>query len=267
MKKTALVFLAIFVFMSGCSYKGFDDRIQRSTAPNETTQITLDNGLTIAVEMIETKPADEGDISYISIGDSFSDSYEYINMGGNVIFSGIDGLVYVVNNVMVYDSFFDSGIDSDETMLPYVERYSENNSFIVVEMTATYNNPTDDSSKDSILGYFSWSGMIRYGEGYEGEDEIESGSIYPEVMYFSDHPREGDVDSFGQAFNVNNDYMYYRYPLQDGCSYEIVIGIMVAPELIERKNVFLSQFEKKPSDNSSPIIFVDILGRFGNGAQ
>lgn len=262
--KIVSVMLICMLLLSGCSYKELDDRIQRATSPNKTTQITLDNGSTISVEMVESIPADEGDINYVSIGDSFSDSYEYIDQGGNVVSSGIDGLAYVVNNVTVYDSFFESGIDQDETMAPYVEKYSENNNFIVVEMTATYNNPTDDSSKDSILGYFGWSGMIRYGEGYEGEDEVSRGTIYPDVMYFSEHPHEGDLDIFDQPFEVSHDYLYYSYPLQDGCSYEIVIGIMAAPELIERKNVFLSRFEKKPSESGDAIVFVDLLGRFAD---
>ena len=158
---------------------------------------------------------------------------------------GTEGVEYTLNSVEFYDNFFDSGVELNTTITDMngnitdiTKNSIENNKFILVELTATYNAPAGGPDKvevsvdpDLMPDYdenkMSDDWLDRYSEIRDKKNMVS----LPHLAYFSDPPK-GDTD-----LDINHDS--YDFYLNDGESKTFKIGIMCWEEFIETENVYL----------------------------
>ncbi len=268
MKRKSLAVLLLLpvalctVLINGCSYKAIDDAIHNVVDPNAA--------LTGAPVEAVTVP-DDG-YTYIEVGESLPDYYKfsYADFGEPNLYAeqGYKGLVYTINKATVYDSVIDSPISPEDCEPIWYDENDalayEKNAFILVDITATYNNESGNPDFDEIMFRMELEGFYRWGEGYKkyADDFFIQPYTDPTRIYFSERPLEGDVDLDGREIDLESDSNVCRKPLKSGESIDFQIGILTKQELIDDKNVFLYMRAMEPPEKGNPIYAVDLLGRF-----
>lgn len=260
-----LTFVLIVVFITGCSEGSNVDETH-----NNTTDVVTSVDSTSKNDAL-TPPI--GDYTYIQKGDTVSDYFKYsfadYGMPDEYSMDGYEGLEYTFDNVTVYESVSASPIKyeaCEKNLTDYsdAELY-ENNSFILIDMTATYNKP-ENSDRDRIMFRMEFEGIKMSGEGYEEHNPKEFLYPYtePKLMYFSERPQEGDVDLDGNALSLSDDGNVCRTALSSGDSLKFQIGILAKKDLVDEKNVFLFLRKSETPEKGNPVPLVDVLGRYDN---
>lgn len=263
MKKTLSLFLSIFLciaFITGCSYKELDDKIQQ--------QINQDS----APETIEAEPIPDDGYTYIEEGETIPDYYKYTfadyDLPDEFNESGYKGLIYKFNGAEVYDSVNDSPISINDCEAIWGDENDivayEKNAFILVNMTAVYNNESGDPDNDEIMFRMEFDGMYRWGDGYKeyNANDFEAPYTDPMRIYFSERPKTGDVNLEGKEIDLETEANLCRKSLKSGESIDFQIGILTKKELIEDENVFMFLRYRESPETGNPVYAVDLLGRF-----
>ena len=265
--KKLIIFVLLIVLcvniMSACSYKKIEDSISRGFTTEKIE------------ETVAYNTADE-QYRYVEQGDSFPDYFKYTikdyGYPDEYVEYGIRGLIYTFNNVQIFESIYDSPISKDECYQDVFEpsvfgQILENNAFLLVDITASYDSQNDDSSDDEIMFRMEFEGDYHFGDNYKGysDDDFFPPYTNPVLIYFSEHPQIGDVDLEGEPIDLINDANVCRTILKNGDSLSFQIGIVSKKELIEDKNIFLYMHHLRDTqEKSNPVISVDLLGRFKN---
>lgn len=271
MKKKLLfsITTSIALFLFGCSYSKIDNALQEKAndEPNSTITINDDNGVE---RVIDDTPLNYEGILYSGINDNISDYYCYTDQFGEKNEFGIKGLTYTLNKVSVYDSINDC--DITPKMCKYIDfgdafnDMTKHNSFIVVDMSVAYNK-SSESGDEIIQPIFEFDSIYHIGDPFKdfhpSTEADEKGrenytSVEPYIVYFSEQPKSGDKDIFGNIISEKS-ANWFRTALRDGESIDFEIGIICSPNLIEDNNVFLAhRFHTAPSDE--PIHQFDLFG-------
>ena len=260
MKKFMSLLLIVnlcFPLFTGCSNK--DD-----LSSKRITEKTVEDGKL-------TPPA--GDYTYIEKGDTVSDFFKYSfadeGLPDEYSMSGYDGLEYTFDDVKVYDSVSASPIKESEcekiTGKKSDKTLYKENSFILIDMTATYNKPKS-SNFDEIMFRMEFEGTYMIGDGFKEHDPDEFAYPYadPIMMYFSERPQKGDVNLDGNTLNLEDDGNVCRKTLKSGDSIKFQIGVLAKKDLVDEKNVFLYLRFRETPEKGNPVPLVDVLGRYNN---
>lgn len=276
MKKIFMSFSLVTCILSmcSCSYSDIDNAINNkiNDIPEADATIIDENGVE---RNVDNTPISYKGIQYVGIDETFSDYYSYTDEFDELQESGIKGLTYTLKNVSVYDSINDSPINPDDCRYKnFGETFDEiikYNSFVLVEMTATYEKNIKSDS-DMIQPILEFSERYHIGDGFKefhpstendklGKEEYTS--IDPYIVYFSEQPIEGDKDINGNLIDINKSGNWFRTPLKNGESIDFQLGIVCSKELINDKNLFLNhRYETPPSDE--PVYQIDLFGRLAN---
>lgn len=230
-KLLALTMASLLILTaSGCSYREIDDAIQKEMKEN-TPEGGID-GYTSdgrAFNILEPIPKDSA--TYKGIGESFPAYAQYTDSEGELIETGIDGLEYTLNDVIVYDSITEAPITRDECM--EVEEESLNgNSFILVDMTAKYTAP--EQGEDEVIATTTdLTAIYMDGKGNDNFEERKSiNNLPPYPIYFSAHPKKGDE-------RLDYEHNYFSYIIKNGETLNFKLGILTGKEFIESKNIII----------------------------
>lgn len=225
-----LIIFLLVVFLTGCSYRELDDKIQsaiRNTELNGADGFTSDGRA-----YYETDPITEDNIEYKGIHESFPGYVEFADSEGNSCINGTRSIVYTLNSVKVFDSIYDADIDlygctmTNEEML-------KSNAFILVDITTNYTAPADGED-EMIASATIFNGAYLEGCGNDDfGDRADGKHLEPNVIYFSERPKEDD-----ERLNYQHDA--FSYIIKDGESFTFQLGILAAKEFIDTENVFLS---------------------------
>lgn len=265
MKKVISVILLTCLALNlatGCSYKKIDEAIKKQIddqdAPEEITQV----------------PPDENDFTFIEQGGSLPDYYKYsyadYGLPDEYEETGYKGLTYTFNGAKVYDSIKDSPISVDDCSPLLLDidddQAYKNNAFILVDMTAKYNNESNDPDMDEIMPPMEFDGTYLTGDGYKEYTEKELDPPYTDPMrvYFSERPKEGDVDIDGNKLDLDSQANVFRKPIKSGKSVDFQVGILVKKDFIDDNNVFMFLRFREPPEKGNPVYLLDLLGRFSN---
>lgn len=279
MKKLVLILALTLIVLCGCSYKTFEDNFSKDDGVDsyvsedkffnsETTSSTNDNEVVFHEELKYSSD----DILYVGIGDEFKDWNEITDPSMlHYPICGYEGLVYTVTEVKVYETFVETRIPEEETIQSTLdgcqEYFGEDNIYyVIIDITAKYNNLTNSSDSDTIYPFFSWKAVSRSDSEYEYYESFPNGSFCrPMSFYFSEHLKEDRTNPIsGEKLTVLTDYFWFESPLSDGQKIDFQIGIIVDKWLIERKNLFLTVHGVPQPWEAEPQIYVDVLGRFAN---
>ncbi|MBE6731811.1 MAG: hypothetical protein E7564_09000 [Ruminococcaceae bacterium] len=144
--------------------------------------------------------------------------YEY-NTSGETGFLGQEGLYLTLDNVEVYNSFNESGVDRDKLYYYMTDGMLEGNNFIVVDITAEYKAP--EGGPETIKAYANLDATrlsIR-------QTEQTGMRLWPTVVWYDgEHGEKGD---------------YTAYTISDGEKYHYRLGILTDPIHVKDNNVFL----------------------------
>lgn len=243
---------------AGCSYTEVDTSIREVVQPESVPVPDED----------PTLPTPEEGFTYIEIGESVPDYYEFTFPGGELAPNGIQGLSYTLDSVTVYPTVYESGVPFSEChQFPDGEAATqeayEKNNFILAKFTAYYENPTGDPATDEIMFFNPFEGTYRWGEGYEEFSPNGYADRDPYVVYFDKRVREGDTDLDGNPVDPIHQGNMCRESITTGGSVEFQIGVLASSKLVEQNNVFLYMtYSEPPSDK--PIYYIDLLGRFAD---
>lgn len=232
--------LVISMLLSGCSYKDFDDNLQTElnkitedkvvSLPDGGLQSVDGNGDTIIIQ----EPNSGDRVIFKEAGETFSSFVQFKMSDGEVVDWGLEGLDYTFNSITVYDSIYDSPIEVAECAISENRELDLKMShFAVVDMTASYHS---EKELDPNINKFSL-GMELY---FEYENNSGNYIVYPELIYFSEHPKEKT-----KTFNPVDDYMAYPI-LENNDSMHFQVGIIVSAEILETETLCLSIGPKSP---------------------
>ncbi len=280
MKNKFLLLLAVVIVFSGCSYKQFEDYITAKrdglvTATDSEGNIITDENedpLYINPNMI-TPQIKADDIEYVAVGEEYND-WNYITNPNALQYPvhGVEGMRYVVDRVDIYKTFEECGIEKDECY-GILDHYLNNDdkddlNFVIVSLTCSYENPSDDASKNSVYPQFLWRPYYRWESDYEYYEPIPMNSTNPERFYFSEHLVTERIDEiYDEKLTSQNGYFWFEGPINDGESLTIKLGIIVGDWFIEHKNLYLTVHGVSQPDEIGPQIYVDLLGRFDDASE
>ena len=238
-----LICLCVLLILSGCSYSAFEDslrgnlneaqdRIEEMITPDsdENKQETeIVNGVEVNVDKPEKEKNE--DIIFKSVGESFS-GYELYKYSSTITEDiGTKGLVYTLNSVRVYDSFYEAEL-GDTAHLCDNPVELENNRFILLDMKAEYTAPSEDKT-EVIASVTDLEAKNIIGVKRNDNNEERLKNMSPYVAYFSHAVTEsgGELDPNHQKFS---------YIIKDGETFEFKIGIIAGKEFVDNKDVYLS---------------------------
>ena len=99
-----IAFLLISIFLTGCSYRKFEDSI-RDLINNESSASSTEHA-----------PILDDDIEILKIGDTH-EVYVRAFEGSTLIEKGTKGLYITVDSVEIFNSFYDSGVEFNASIL------------------------------------------------------------------------------------------------------------------------------------------------------
>lgn len=247
----------IALIMSSCSYKEIDEKIQQNLNGDSIKTIDFN---TEEINDVTVAPPDEENIKIVKVNDKVPDYFEYfIPELNETVSEGRKGVEYVLNNVTVYDSVFDSGINLSECTTYDDLDVFENNAFIIADMTARYDTE-DFNEQDEIMLNMAFSAWYRWNDGYTSFEANFPYDVNPNIVYFSEHPIDGDKNIYGDKLSPINDYFVFRNSFKNGDMVDFKLGIIVSKSLVESKNVFMIlRYSEPPADDVS-IFYIDLLG-------
>lgn len=159
-----------------------------------------------------------------SVGDKLPAFRAYrTRLSDEIMYMGDNGLYISVDKIKVYDSFADSGLNSQKLYYYTRNKELENSKFILVDITAEYIAP--EGGEKTIKSYANLA-TVRYTmPNYDSYDRATKGFCTPTVVWYSgDHGEKHD---------------FTAYTISDGEKYHYQLGILAAPEYIENHNVNL----------------------------
>lgn len=248
--KKIIICISLLLSLTACSYTEIEN-----TARSELNEPIAVGG---EPETDYQPQAEDSEINYIQIGETFPYYYSYTE-NNELVEQGIKGLDITFNDITIYDDFTKSNIDSNECEFIF-DGAEKTNPFILLDCTATLNS---DNMESSIFYMSDFYVTYREDEDYQKVEFDEPTTTHPMIVYFSKHCNDGDVDMNGRELYRDSDYFVCKDPIKNGESIDFQIGILCAKELVEDDNLFISfGFDKKPNDSADPIHWLDVLGRF-----
>lgn len=225
-----MLLLGICLMCFGCSYKGFEDNIKESWdkfSLGEESEIVLSE----VQPKVDTESAEEYEIStsfpwdsqitFAAVGESLSDYYELTSDGiDEIITSGTKGLEYTVQDVKIYQNFYETGISKSD-IININEGDLSNSMFMLVDVLIEFSS-NDTATKERITIDLDAT-----------TDMDSNGKVYPKIIYFSEHPTDSrEADPIHQYFTMPS--------LVSGEESNIQIGILSQAEFVNEKRVFLT---------------------------
>lgn len=137
---------------------------------------------------------------------------------------GVDGLTYTLEDVRVYDSIADAGVDMYGCTVDSEDILAR--PFVLVELKATYAAP-DGGEQEVIADANDLTPLAR-------QDKLEEGSepAFPALGYFSLRPKEGDT-------RLDSQHNAFCYVIKDGESLTMQMGVFCDRALLDQKNLYL----------------------------
>ena len=188
--KLLFIMLLVLLLFSSCSYADFEDGIKHKITPEESTKIN-----------IEIKP-DES-IPLKSVGDTIT------------INDSVAELSYKINNVAVYNSFSESGIEAEKLADPEAGKKSQA-PFVLVDITVT--------NEKALINVDSYNIAVFHLMNKEIFSDPWSKTL-PEISYFSASESNG------------SDYFHYKLP--EGESAEFKIGWILRDPVTDGNDLIL----------------------------
>ncbi len=252
-----IVLSIIACFICGCSYLEFDNNIKKRINKNEDSEL----------ETEFSKDATNEQIHFVKKGEIISDYSEYCFKNGKKVYEGVKGLKYKINSIHIYNRIVDSKIkieDCDGTF-DKNEKIWENNNFIVIDMTVYY---VKEEAKDNEEIMISMDWYANYFQGRKGYKKIKkstSEDIYPELVYFSEHAKDGDINFLtGHKMKKDTDYYVFRKSIKPNESINFKLGVVVSEKMVKYGNVFLTFRRDKPPIDNLKVNYVDLVGEAEN---
>lgn len=247
------VIIVISIFLCGCSYNEIDDMLQSKIQDTKDIFVSeppidkidvIDDGeqsLSSKDDLDEQENVPKERIMVLNngekiqikgIGESYANYIKYM-ANDNEYINGKEGVSFTLDNVTVFDSFYEAGLDTygllyeDEEML-------KGNSFILVDMTAEY----IASSAENLEVIVDTSEIIpKYLEevgnaSYVTEDRKSITNMEPISIWFSHRPSIDDE-------RLDYNHQFSSFYIKDGEKISFQIGIIAGKEFIEENNVFL----------------------------
>lgn len=227
-----LLLSLVALSLTACSYNEIEDDFTsylENLTTNEEEKIEYtEDGRVIAPTK---EPVEESSKIFCGIDETINSYNSAEDLTGDPeSYNGIDGLEYTLNSVEVFSSLAETTIDISE-MAHGTEELFENNAFILVELTAKYNSGNDDSIITGLTEY-----LVAYYEKNSGNDDFELNKetnpniIEPMVIYCSEHLPVDDENYLKK---------YTMVTMNDGDEITFKLGIVVASEFIDTKNIYL----------------------------
>lgn len=229
MKRVLLLLSLLSILLCSCSYSSVENTIRSEIEKDDTQNLYTDT----------VEPVLEEDIRYFQIEEDIPGYKTYIDSTGEEqILFGSKGVYYHIDNVEVLNSFEEANIPHDEIKLNAWEWVGEecNNAIILLDMTLKYDDTLYDPPQ--ILG-MDFGVDYGFGDGFLDFDYSPPNDMTPQIVYFSDHVEDGDVNPIsGYKMNSNDDYYIFKSSLSNEYPIKFRIAIVSSKVLIEEKMCF-----------------------------
>lgn len=234
-----------------------EDEIASSSSENEGESKDESNSVSESKAESTTESITESGVVK-GVGESIDGSFEITREDGSVETIGDPGLKYTVNSFEIFDSVYDSGIEFNMCLYDYnfdtgeyyisedQKNFFDNNKFILVDMTATYNAPEGGADEivvratnDIIAVYKNYKMPDGWLDEFIALREDNIIVVDTQLHYLSTAPMLEN----GVLPNAN---YYYTNNLKDGESLNFQVGIFCWEKFIEYENVYLQINGYKP---------------------
>ena len=269
--KRFLCFLLIILFsLSGCSSTQLHNTISEIVGEEEKVVHTMDqvgygeiveesdasrNGNDSETEnAADSEPETDPEVQIIDgmtviirgCGESFDGYVIYDDKSGEKTtreVRGTEGIIYTLNSVTVYDNFYDSGVElndsitePDGSLNDYNTNLIDKSSFILAEMSATYTAPS--GGENQVTVHTGSDFEVEYFEEFTSdkliEDMFNNVYYYPNYKWFSiGEQNQAERDKIQSTKGSHN------FVISDGETVNFKIGVFAAKELVDTKNIYL----------------------------